>query len=304
MPTYKIFLAILAMMIFGLNAVLAKMGLVEIPPLLFNFIRFIFILPCLFFIARPNISWTMLALIAGSLSILHLCFTNLGLAMGASAGMYVLLLQTGSLFALFFTFLLMGTKPTFFDILGIGLGLVGIYWICTDKGAQGDLLSILMLIGSAAMWGLGFALVKKARAPSLPTTVWTTLFALPFLAAASGTFEGMDTIVSSVQEASLFSWFTVLFSSWGSMLGAGGILMYLMSTENVAKVVPYNMLTPVFGCLFSYLIVGEQITGAMLTGGVLILCGLMISQLGSRIATRLQNQFTSVASSRNTPERG
>lgn len=287
MPLYKIFLAILAMMVFGLNAVLGKMGLAEIPPLLFNFIRFIFIFPCLFFIERPNISWIMLSLIAGSLSILHLCLTNIGLAMGASAGMYVLLLQTGSLFALLFTFLLMGAKPTLFDVLGIGLGLFGIYWICKDKGAQGDFLAILMLVGSAAMWGLGFAFVKKACAPSLPTTVWTSVLALPFLGIASGTFEGFDTIASSIRQASLFSWFTILFSSWGSILGAGSILMYLMRTENVAKVVPFNMLTPVFGCFFSYLILGEQITMTMVTGGTFILCGLVVSQFGSCVASRL-----------------
>lgn len=287
MPLHKILLAVFAMMVFGLNAVLGKMGLMEIPPLLFNFIRFIFILPCLFFISRPNISWTMLGLIAGSLSILHLCLTNIGLAMGASAGMYVLLLQTGSLFALLFTFILMGTKPSLFDILGIALGLFGIYWICSDRGAHGDLWAILLLVASAAMWGLGFAFVKKARAPSLQTTVWTSVFAIPFLGVASSTFEGMDTIVSSLQQASLFSWSTVLFSSWASMLGAGSILMYLMRTESVAKVVPFNMLTPVFGCLFSYLIMGEQISAAMVIGGAFILCGLIVSQFGHRFASVL-----------------
>jgi O-acetylserine/cysteine efflux transporter len=287
MSLYKIFLAVFAMMVFGLNAVFGKMALVEIPPILFNFIRFIFIFPCLFFISRPNISWAMLGLIAGSLSILHLCLTSIALAMGASAGMYVLLLQTGSLFALLFAFLLMGTKPTVFDILGIGFGLFGVYWICTDKGAHGDLWAILLLVGSAAMWGLGFTFVKKAQAPSLPTNVWASVFALPFLGIASGTFEGLDTIVSSLRQASLFSWFTVLFSGWASMLGAGGILMYLMRTESVAKVVPFNMLTPVFGCFFSYLIIGEQITWAMVIGGALILFGLVVSQFGSRVVGRL-----------------
>lgn len=287
MSLSKIFLAVLAMLVFGLNAVLAKIGLMEIPPLLFNFIRFVFVLPCLLFIARPNISWAMLAMITGSLSILHLCLTNVALAMGASAGMYVLLLQTGSLFALLFTFLLIGTKPTVYDLVGIICGLFGIYWICTDKGAHGDLLAIFMLIGSAAMWGLGFTLVKKAHAPSLPTTVWTSVFAIPFLGVASGSMEGIDSILLTFQQASLFSWFTVLFSSWVSMLGAGGILMYLMRTESVAKVVPFNMLTPLFGCFFSQIILGEQITLAMVIGGVFILCGLMVSQFGGRVADKL-----------------
>ena len=192
MPWNKVLLAVIAMMVFGLNAVLSKIGIAEFSPFLFNFLRFAFVLPGVFFIARPKISWTMLTAIALVLSVIHLTFGTVGLYLGASAGTFVFIQQTGSIFAILFAYLLFKQKPTAFDIAGIALGLIGIYWICSSKGTQGSALAIAALVGSAVTWGLGFTLVKKAQAPSVPTTVWTSVIALPCLGVATGTFDGLD----------------------------------------------------------------------------------------------------------------
>lgn len=288
MSGIKIFYAIIAMMIFGLNAVFTKFGLSEFPPLLYNFLRFALVLPAIFFVPRPAISWSMLLAIGLSLSVGHLSFACIGMALGASAGTFVLIQQTGSIFAICFAYLLVNHKPSRYDLLGIGLGLIGIYWFCASKGTEGGLLAIAALIGSSVAWGLGFTLVKKAHAPSLQTSLWTSIFAIPCMALASDSLEGTEAIGSALSNATLMGWSTVVFSGWVSMLGAGSLLMYLMRTEPVSKVVPFNMLVPLFGCLFAYLILGEQLTPAMLTGGAWILGGLMVSQFGAKLIHRFR----------------
>jgi O-acetylserine/cysteine efflux transporter len=286
MPWIKILYAIIAMMIFGLNAVFTKFGLSEFPPLLYNFLRFAFVLPAIFFIPRPAISWSMLLAIGLSLSIGHLSFACIGMTLGASAGTFVLIQQTGSIFAICFAYLLVNQKPSRYDLLGIALGLIGIYWFCASKDTEGGLLAIAALIGSSVTWGLGFTLVKKAHAPSLPTSLWTSIFAIPCMALASGLIEGPEAIISAFSNATLKGWSTLLFAGWVSLLGAGSLFMYLMRTEPVSKVVPFNMLVPLFGCLFAYLILGEQLTAPMLTGGAWILGGLMVSQFGAKLVHR------------------
>lgn len=277
MPFKKVMLAILVMTIFGLNAVLSKIGLSDFPPILFTLLRFVILLPGLFFVARPKMSWAMLLGITFTLSIGFLFFANLGLWLGATPGTYVFIQQTGSIFAIVAAYLLLGNRPSVFDIGGILLGLVGIYWICS--GISAPLWALVCLVGSAVTWGLGCTLVKKAHAPSTPTIIWTSVFVVPLLATLSLAIEGTDTIVSSITNASLTAWMTVFFSGWVSMLGAGGLLMYLMRTEEVSKVVPYNMLVPVTGCLFSSLILSEQLSINLLIGGSWILLGLILAQI-------------------------
>lgn len=284
MPLYKIMLAIVAMMIFGLGAVISKAGLQEFPPLFFNLARFAVLLPLIAFIKRPNVSWPLFAAISITLGVLHLSLANVGMWLGASAGMYVLLLQTGSLFVLGFAYLFFGIKPTRFDLAGIGLGLIGIYIICAAKGTAGGPLAIVALIASAAMWALGFTLVKKAQAPSVPMTTWMSILVLPFLGVSSLSLEGTEKIGYALQNATYVGWGAIFYTAFVSMVFAGGILMYLMKTEPMHKVAPFNLLTPVFGCLFSVLLLGEQLSASILIGGLFILVGLTTSQFGQRIA--------------------
>lgn len=285
MPLYKVALAVLSMGIFGFNAVASKIGLQEFPPLLFNLLRFIVVLPSLLFIARPTISWSMLAAIAFSLSIGHLSFANIGLALGASAGTYVLIQQTGTLFAIFFAYVLLDHKPSKFDLAGIALGLVGIYWICAAKGTQGSLWAIVFMIASACTWALGYILIKKAEVPSFAIASWTSIFAIPCLCVSSATFEGFEKMSDSFANASLMGWGTVFYSGWISMLGAGGILAYLMRSEPVSKVVPYYMLVPLFGCLFAAVFLGEELNEATLLGGTSIFAGLLVARFGGQVST-------------------
>lgn len=290
MPWTKAGIALVTMMIFGLNAVFSKIGLAEFPPFLFNLLRFSLVVPFLWWIGRPAISWQMLLAIAASLSIGHLSLANIGMYLGASAGTYVLIQQSGSFFAVLFAFILLKHKPTVYDIVGMCLGLVGVYWICSDKGTSGSIWAIAALVGSTMTWALGFTLVKKAHAPSVATTVWTAVFAIPFMVMASASFEGPSLVQASFAEASWLGWSTVAFAAWVSMLGAGSMLMYLMRTEPVSKVVPFNMLVPVFGCLFSALILGEEIQAAKIIGGIWIISGIILTQFGNRLAVLIRSK--------------
>lgn len=292
MPFYKILLAVFVMMIIGLSAVVSKIGLAEFPPMLFLLLRFCVVAPALLFIPKPRISWPMLIAITATLSVGHLLLVNLGLSLGASPGIFAILLQTGTLFAILSAYFLFQHRPTRYEIIGIAIGMIGIYWICATRRLETDLWAVLALIGAAAAWGLGYTLVKKAHAPSVPTMAWTSILAIPCMAIICALFEGKEMILSSIANASLTAWSTVFFAGWVSMMGAGSILMYLMRTEKVSKVVPYNMLIPVFGCLASTIILNEKITQNMIVGGILIVFSFLITQFGQEIVSKSKLKYS------------
>lgn len=290
MPIHKILLALLAMAIIGANTTFSKIGLNEFPPILFSFFRFAFILPLAFFIPRPKISWSLLILIALSLGGLHIALVNIGLHLGASAASTSFIIQSGSLFAIFFAYLLLKAKPSLYDFIGIALGFIGIILIFSEKNLSGSLISLGFCLASASMWGLGYTLVKKANTAALPVTIWMSLLISPFLALLSLLIEGGELILTSITEATLIGWSSALFSSWASMLGAGGIIMYLMRTEAVAKVAPLNMLIPVFGILTSIIWLNEPLSYTQLIGGLWILLGIVVTLIAKPLLDTLRNK--------------
>jgi O-acetylserine/cysteine efflux transporter len=290
MPIKKIFLAILAMGIIGANTTFSKIGLAEFPPLLFSFFRFFFIFPLAFFIPRPKISWKLLILIALTLGCLHIALVNVGLHLGATAASTSFIIQSGSLFAILFAYLILKAKPTLFDFLGIALGSFGLILVFSEKDLSGSLTSLSFCLASAIMWGLGYTLVKKANSKALPITIWMSILLFPFLALLSLLFEDNEKIIHSLSNASSTAWMSAFFSSWVSMLGAGGILMYLMQTEEIAKVAPFNMLIPIFGTLTAFLFLNEPLTFTTIIGGSWILLGIITTQFAKPLLESLRNK--------------
>src|SRR6476620_10243285 len=62
LPFRHILLALAVVAVWGSNFTVAKLGLRELPPLFFTFLRFFFaFLPAAFFIRRPQVPWRLLA---------------------------------------------------------------------------------------------------------------------------------------------------------------------------------------------------------------------------------------------------
>jgi thioredoxin reductase (NADPH) len=276
-------LGVVAMMLMGLSAVVSKIGLSEFPPLLFTMLRFIVVIPALFFISKPAISWRMLFAITATLVIAHLSLVNMALFLGVSPSTYVFIQQSGAIFAIFFAYLLLNHKPTLYDLVGILLGFAGVYFLLAEKSMETNTVAIAALIGSSIFWGLGSTLIKKANAPAFSTTAWGIVFAIPCMALPLCCIEGVDTLSLHVTHASTIGWLTVFYSGWVSMMGAGAIIFYLIRTEAIGKVMPLYSLVPLFGSLFSFLILGEELSQTMIISAAWICVGVAVSQYGAKI---------------------
>lgn len=283
MAWHKILLGILAMMALGLSAVVSKIGLREFPPLIFTLLRFAVVLPALLFIARPAISWKMLLAITLTMSVGHLCLTHVGLYLGASASMYVFCQQSGPLFALSFAYLMFNQRPSKYEIVGMGLSLMGIYTLLSNRHSDASFIAQCCLIGAAILWGLGSTLVKKAEAPSLSTSAWGAFCAIPCLSIPLVFMESSDSFSSYLSQATVIGWSSVIFSGWASMLGAGALVFYLLRTEPMSKVMPLYSLVPLFGSLFSFLLLDEVLNPNLIAAGAWIMGGMLIAQYGAKL---------------------
>jgi drug/metabolite transporter (DMT)-like permease len=98
------------------------------------------------------------------------------------------------------------------------------------------------------------------------------LFALPFLIALG--IPELDTIVW--KQVNYWVWIAILFSGGLSTGLAVAIWNAAIKAVGPSQTAVYGNLVPVIALISGYVLLGETITGVQITGGVLILGGLLL----------------------------
>src|SRR5207245_8683844 len=120
-------LALAVVIVWGTNFVIIKLGLGELPPLLFATLRFVFsCVPWLIFVRRPPVPWRLL--IANGVFLGFGLFGVLFIAMRAdiSPGVASLVVQTQAFFTIALSMLLLGERVRVFQLAGLCLCIGGL----------------------------------------------------------------------------------------------------------------------------------------------------------------------------------
>jgi O-acetylserine/cysteine efflux transporter len=171
---------------------------------------------------------------------------------------------------------------------------LGVVWVNYTDAASW--VGFVLIIGAAAAMGGGNLFSRKlAHVNSYSVVAWGSLFSLPLLIPLSLYMEGPTVIVHSLTH---LSWttvgalcFTVYISTW---IGYGA-WNQLLRQYSIAAVIPFTLLVPVFGIIFSHMVLGEPIQHWKLLSAWLIICGLGINVLGSRLLLRRQRSLETIA---------
>ncbi|MFI7678437.1 EamA family transporter [Actinophytocola sp. NPDC049390] len=270
--------------VWGLNFVVIDVGLAHFPPLLFCALRFLVAaVPAIFFLRSPGVPWRWVALVALTLGIGQFGLLFSGMAAGMPPGLSSLVLQAQAPFTLLFAVLLLKERLTRGRLAGMAVALGGIALIAVDLGATSPVGAFLLLLGAAAMWGVGNVVVRHARPPDMSRfMVWVSaLAALPLF--------GMSAVV----EDAWHTLPTVPWSAVGAVLYVGllatvagfGVWGYLIRTYSASAIAPFSLLVPVFGMAAAAVLTGERVTPAQVVAGVLVLSG-VFAGLGRQAAAR------------------
>src|SRR6266540_2484738 len=122
-------IAVLVAVIWGLAFVASRIALNEFSPELMTTLRFsIAALPCLF-VARPKVSWMVLASISFTLFLGQFLAQAFAIAHGVPVGPSSVIVQSQALFTIGFAALLFGERPSRTQTTGIGIATLGLLMI-------------------------------------------------------------------------------------------------------------------------------------------------------------------------------
>jgi O-acetylserine/cysteine efflux transporter len=295
MKPSDVLLALAAVIIWGSNFVVIKIGLQGLPPILFTTLRFLFAaLPLAFFIKRPAIPLKLLAGFGMFQFALQFTLLFWGMKLGFPPGLASLVIQLQVFFTIGFAVLMLGERPLATQMFGALIAFAGMALVAVHLEAKATVIGFIMVVAAGVCWASANIITKKigtagtgtagpGKTNPMALVVWGSLLATPPLALASLLIEGPG---AWTQAAAQFSWVSagaVLFNSYPNTIIGFGIWSMLMRKYPAAQIAPFALLVPVTGMIASALILDEPLQWWKITAGMLVLAGLALNQFGARV---------------------
>lgn len=283
-------LALVVVCVWGTNFVVIRIGLDTLPPLFFASLRFFFVLfPAIFFLPKPKVPWSNLALYGISIGLLQ--FGMLFIAMNGliSPGLASLVIQMQAFITIGFAFLRASRrpaakrhneKPNSKQLLGLALGLSGMAVIAAHNGQGATIKGLALVLGAALGWALGNQTSREAGDVNmLAYVVWASPFSLPPLLILSFALEGWSAIHAGLDHSDWVIFAVVIWQSLANTLFGYSCWAWLLARHPAATISPIALLIPVIGLSASALFLGEAMQGWKIIAMLLILAGLALNLL-------------------------
>lgn len=285
MSPKDLLLALLVIVVWGLNFVVIKVGLHGMPPMLMGALRFMLAaFPAILFVRRPQVPLRWMLAYGMTISLGQFAFLFYAMYVGMPAGLASLVLQSQAFFTLFFAALFLGERLRGSNLFGLLVAASGLALIGLQGGQAMTLAGFALTIAAASMWALGNVVTRRLGKVNLVgLVVWGSLIPpLPFLA-LSFWLEGPELILHSLQSISLDSILVLAYLAFGATILGYGLWSRLLSRYPASQVAPFSLLVPVVGISSSALLLGERLGSLQMVGALLVMAGLLINVWGGRL---------------------
>ena len=275
MKPIDLLLTLLVAVTWGLNFVIAKLGVAEMPPIFLVTLRFALVAALLVpFVRFPRGRFVPLLVLAMTLGTLHfsLMFSALN---SIDASVAAVAIQTQVPFAAILSAILFKAPPGWRRVLGMVVAIGGVALLAGAPTGGSELWAIGVVVLAAMVWAV--ANVQMTRLGGLDGFTingWMAMFAVPMQLAASlaledGQWEALTGISWTVIGVIVYQAVMVVilaYGIWYRMLGRYG----------VNQMMAFTLLVPVFGVISGVALLGEPFSLALVVGALLTITGVGI----------------------------
>ena len=288
-------LAVAIMAVWGSNFSVIRVGLDEMPPLLFACLRFTFaVIPAIFFLKRPNVPWRKFIEYGLLMGVVMFGLLFIAMRGHITPGLASLLAQTQVFFTIAMAVVVSGERVRLFQFVAVLLAASGIAVIVGHTDGSTSPLGLALVIAAAVGWAGANMVTRSLPGINMVSfIVWSALFSAIPLFGLSLIFEGWPAIRDALTTASWETWAAVAYQSFGNTLFGFAMWGWLLSRYPAATVAPLSLLVPVFGMGIAFAWLGEPLPGWKIAAAALVLSGLALNILWPR--------FAAIRGARNPP---
>ena len=254
----------------------ARIGTMEIPPLLFTGLRFLLLslilLPFLDLQPGRMRGIVAVALCGGALQFAFL-FTGIRVAGDLSA--VALASQLGLPFSAVLAVVFLREAVGWWRWLGIGCAFAGVLIISYDPRVLTYWQGLFFGVAAALSASIGTVIMRGLRDIGIfELQAWIAMISWPVLLSLSLMLEGSP--APWFDSAGWRGWGAILFTALISNLYAHAGMFYLLKRYEVSLLSPLNLMTPIFTVTIGVAFLGDVLTAQMAAGGALTLLGVGI----------------------------
>ncbi len=298
-------LALCVVFVWGLNFVVIKIGVENMPPLLLAGLRFVLVaFPALLFVKRPQVPLRWLIAYGMTISFGQFAFLFFAIKLGMPVGLASVMLQAQAFFTILFGVLLLSEKLCWHHIAGMLVTVFGMVILATagmeneaTAGMEGQLSSgitlttIICILAAALSWGLGNIsnkmIMRDHPTPVMSLVVWSALVPIVPFFACCWLFDGSAVIADSLLNIQLPTVLALCYLAFIATFVGYGIWGYLLSRYETWRVTPLTLLVPVVGIFSGALILDERLSPQQMLGALVIIVGLLLNVFGGTLRQRL-----------------
>lgn len=301
MKKKDLILAILVVIVWGANFTVIKLGLSGVPPVLLASLRYMCVIPAIFFVKRPKIKLKYALLYGFSVGVGQFSCLFYAMKIGMPAGLSSILLQSAAFVTPILAWLLLKEDIAKKQLIGLSVALIGLSFIGKSalEGIGGiSIFSLFLTLMAALFWAISNIVLKFAAnklkssgedLDMMGVVVWTSLIPpLPLLAIAF-LIDSPEVIWNAVYSLTPISIFSILYLAFGATIFGYGVWSILLGKYPASKISPLSLMVPVTGLLSARLVLGETLSLWQWIGGLIILLGLIISNVETKRQKFLKN---------------
>lgn len=291
MTRKDVLLAMLVVVAWGLNFVVIKVGLHNMPPLMLAGLRFVLVaFPAILFVARPKVPLRLLFGYGLTISFGQFAFLFCAIKFGMPAGLASLVLQAQAFFTIILGAGVFGERLQAKQLVGITLAVFGVLVLVETSltGQHIPLVGFMLTLAAAFSWACGNIFNKKimqhsSRPAVMSLVVWSALIPIVPFVIASLLFDGPTAILQSLVAIDATTLLSLVYLAFIATILGYGIWGTLLGRYETWRVAPLSLLVPVVGIASAALLLGETLSVMQLAGAVLIMAGLYINVFGFRL---------------------
>lgn len=290
------FIALIVVLIWGVNFVPMKFGLEQLSPLELGAGRYLFAtLPLIFFIRFPTVRprWVIISALFQGIGQFSLLFMSL--QVGMTASLASVLLQTQIFFTALWSFLVFRHTPSKLLWLSmasatIGLGFFAGSALQASGAAAITLPGLWLMLGSAAMWGAANLVARQVQSESphydaLAFIVWSSLvaFVLYLVLIAGFSDEAKHWFEAATWgEITMKTWVSTAYLGWASSVVGYALWTLLIKRHAPNKVAPFSLGVPLVGLTVGLVWLNEPINFLQWCGSAFVGFSLVLVVFGPR----------------------
>ena len=291
-------LALVVVVVWGINFVVMKWGLRSLTPFELGAMRYLCAaFPLVFFIKPPKVHWRWVVLFGLLQGVGQFGFLFTALKVGMTASLASVILQTQVFLTAVWTWVLLREKPgrpliAGMCIAALGLGCLLVYELQSNGTGGTSLLGLLLVLCAATSWACSNVVVRLAQKENasydpVSFITWSSLMPIiPFILLSSY-FDGNVSKwlqIGTWTQIPWLAWASIAYLGWVATIVGYGLWTQLIQRYSANRVAPFSLCVPVIGLTTGMLALGETVAPWQWAGAALVVVALVVVVWGGKLA--------------------